>query len=145
MQCNNEINHKLNSNLDAYNYSFTSANLDREYFVYSGSSNAISPKYKRCPVPWFKTKDTKYAGVDGDSVLGWTIPREFLVLHEDVINKVAYFERRDPKEVEHETFVHEIMHNINPYASEAANRAATASYLSSQGKKLTSLHSSYCC
>lgn len=94
-------------------------------------------------LPVIETSDTKYAGQDGEHILGWTIQGDRIVLHTNVISGVAYWERRDPRDVKTETFVHERGHNKNPYASEEANRVAVVEEMLANGKQPTSLHLRY--
>lgn len=94
-------------------------------------------------LPVIESRDTKYAGSDGASVLGWTVPGDRIVLHSDVIGRVAYELRVDPQALKREALIHERMHNINPYASEASNRAATAYSMMAHGKQPSELHSRY--
>ncbi|GEM_PF-3146706 len=95
-------------------------------------------------IPVIESRDTKYVGSDGASVLGWTIPGDRIVLHNDVIEKMAYEMRVDPKKLWKETLMHELMHNVNPYASEAANRVATSYAMMASGKQPSILHTKYC-
>jgi hypothetical protein len=100
--------------------------------------------YKSKGIPVIESRDTKYVGGDGNSVLGWTIPGDRIVLHDDVIEKMSYALGMDPAELKEEVLQHEKMHNWNPYASEAANREATAHLRYNSGKPLSALHSAYC-
>ena len=100
-------------------------------------------KYRSKGLPVIESRDTKYVGSDGASVLGWTIPGDRLVLHMDVIERMAYEMHVDPKDLEEETLIHERMHNVNPYASEAQNRVATTGYMMSNGKQPSKMHTDF--
>ena len=96
--------------------------------------------YRKSPVPVIESEVDHYGG---ENTLGFTVPRDIIVLQNPVIRKSAYFDRMDPDVLKEETLDHEIGHNINPYASEAANRQAVADYRLSKGKSPNSLHAPY--
>lgn len=94
-------------------------------------------------IPIIVSHTTVYAGPEGDSILGWTIPGDRIVLHKFVIDKIAYFSKMDPSDLMDETLHHEWMHNVNPHASEAQNRAAVAHSRARSGYSVSPLHSDY--
>ena len=103
----------------------------------------VDNKYRSRGIPVIESMDTKYVGSDGDSVLGWTVPRDRIVLHPGVIGMMAYKMHADPDALKDETLIHERQHNENPYASEAANRVATTEYMMSVGKKPSKMHTDF--
>ena len=126
--------------------------LKAEYSVIARDVTVPGAAGRRCGAPFeadpiripvISAETTEYAGLGGSSVLGWTIPGDRIVIHEDVVRRMSYITGMDPSDLRREVVEHEMQHNRNPYASEAGTRAVVAYSRASRGAPVSSLHSRY--